>query len=144
MARNATPARRLGYVIGALVNLALLFAINVWPGWDSVPVLTDETPRVLGLLNLSLILSALANLVYIVYDPRWFVALTGVVTAAVGLLVLIRIWMVFPFTFSAFSTGADWGQVARIVLVVALLGAVAGLVVQAVKFFGRLLGLRPD
>ena len=45
---SAAPSRvgrRVGYAIGALVNVALLVALNVWPGWDAVPFLTRTSSR---------------------------------------------------------------------------------------------------
>lgn len=37
--RPAVAARRFGYVVAVLVNLALLYAVNAWPGWDALPFL---------------------------------------------------------------------------------------------------------
>jgi hypothetical protein len=48
-------ARRFGYTLAVLINLAILYVINVFPGWDAVPFLTDATPRVLMLLNVSML-----------------------------------------------------------------------------------------
>jgi hypothetical protein len=35
--RAPIAARRTGYVIAALVNVCIWFAINLWPGWARVP-----------------------------------------------------------------------------------------------------------
>lgn len=40
-----------------------------------------------------------ANLVYLLHDPRWLKALGDVVTTAVGLVAVLRMWAVFPFDF---------------------------------------------
>jgi hypothetical protein len=149
MPRDASPARaagrRIGYVIGALANLAMLYLVNVWPGWESVPFLTDETPRVLVLLNLSLIVGVVANLAYVAFDAPWFVALGGVVTTAVGIIVLARIWVVFPFSFTgtdSLTSAMNWELIARLALIAALVGSVIGLVVQFLRFLTRVSGPR--
>ena len=41
--RPPVAARRFGYVLAALLNAVLLYAVNVWPGWESVPFLTADT-----------------------------------------------------------------------------------------------------
>jgi hypothetical protein len=32
--------------------VSLLLVVNAWPGWESVPFLTDDTAGVIGVLNL--------------------------------------------------------------------------------------------
>ena len=83
--RPGTAARRFGYLVAVLVNGGLLYAANVWPGWEAVPFLTSETHQVLGLVNASILVSAAVNLVYLVTNPRWLRALGDVVTTGVGI-----------------------------------------------------------
>ena len=47
--RPPRSARRAGYLIGALLNGALLWLVNVSPGWQAVPFLTQEFDGVLPL-----------------------------------------------------------------------------------------------
>jgi hypothetical protein len=128
--RPTVAARRVGYVIAAAVNLGVLYLVNVWPGWSAVPFLTEDTTAILWLFNASLVLSAALNAAYAVYDPRWFKALGDLVTAGISLAVLARIWQVFPFDFG--TSTVDWVLVARIVLVVAIVGTAIAIVTQAV------------
>jgi hypothetical protein len=115
--------------------VAVLLAVNVWPGWRAVPFLTEETTAVLGLFNLSLLMGGFANVLYALFDARWLRAFGEMVTAVVGLAVLSRIWSVFPFDFGASSS---WSYLTRFVLLVALVGAGIGLVVNIVAL-GRLI-----
>lgn len=131
--RPGALARRAGYLIAAVVNAVVWYLANVHPTWHAVPFLTADTASVLPLFNLSLAATVVANLVYLAYDPRWLTAAGGVVTATIGLAVLARLLRVFPFDFSA---PGPWALVVRIVLVLAIVGAVIGLLVE----FGRLLG----
>lgn len=138
--RPGAGARRFGYVVSLLVNAAMLIAINSWPGWEALPFLTDDTPAVLGIVNASLIVSMAANLLYVAYDPRWFKALGDVVTTAVGLAAVIRLWQVFPFSFD--DEGIDWTLVVRILLVVGIVGSIIGIVVRAVALLRELFAPR--
>jgi hypothetical protein len=52
-AAPSVRSRRVGSVVGAIVDAALLWLIHGWPGWDVVPFLTVETPRVLGIVTAS-------------------------------------------------------------------------------------------
>lgn len=128
--RPSTASRRAGYVVSAVINTAVLYVIFAEPGWRALPILTDDTTRVLGLVALSGVVGICCNVLYLAADPRWLVALGGIATTGVGLVVLWRIWSVFPFDFGAWS-GA-WPLVARTLLLVAIIGSVIGVLVQVV------------
>jgi hypothetical protein len=133
--RTSPASRRVGYAIAVAVNTLILYLINIWPGWDAFSFLTDDFVRVLYLVNVSLVVSAAVNVLYLVYDARWFVALGGLVTTGVGLVVLTRIWQVFPF---AFSSDFNWALVVRVLLVLAMVGSGIALIVQSVQLVAGL------
>jgi len=130
--RQAVGVRRAGYVVSMLVNAAVLYAVNVWPGWAALPFLTPDAEQVIGLVNASIVVSLVANLVYLVRDPRWLRALGDLVTLSVGLAAMWRIWQVFPFDFSGSSF--DWTLVARILLGLGIVGSAIGIVTAIVGF----------
>src|SRR4051812_44953167 len=99
--RPSAAARRAGYVIAVMVNAAMLYGVNRWPGWDAVPFLTNDTELVLGFVNASILVSLAANALYLVRDPRWLKALGDGVVAAVGVATSVRVWQVFPFDVSS-------------------------------------------
>ncbi|KGJ73386.1 hypothetical protein GY21_11560 [Cryobacterium roopkundense] len=127
--RQRAGARRTGYALGLLINGAVLYAVNVWPGWQAVPYLTDEAGQLLGLVNLSLIAGMFTNAIYLIVDYPRLKALGDLVTLGIGIAVLVSVWQVFPF---AFPIGFDWNLIARIVLVLSLIGSVIGILVQLV------------
>jgi hypothetical protein len=128
--RAPLAARRLGYVVGGLVNGALLYLVNVWPGWESLSFLTDETASVVGLVSISLMVGIVVNLVYLAADPPWLKALGDLVTTGVGFLVLLRLYQVFPFDFGVYE---QLDTVARVVLVLLLAGTAIGVVADLVR-----------
>ena len=130
--RPAVGDRRVGYFVAVLVNAAVLYAVNVWPGWQALPFLTEDIRLVLGLVNASMLVSIVANMVSFVADPRWLKALGDIVTTAVGIAALVRMWQVFPFDFSGSSF--DWALVVRVAMGVAIGGSAIALVVAFVSF----------
>jgi hypothetical protein len=129
--------RRAGYVVAAVVNAAVLYAVNRWPGWETVGFLTDRTPEVLGLVNASLLVSLVANLTYLVHDgPRWR-ATGDLAVTAVGAAALLRIWRVFPFDFG--DSSIDWALVVHVLLAVGIVGSGIAIVVA----FARLVRGKP-
>jgi hypothetical protein len=136
--RPAVGARRAGYVVGVVVNAAILYGANVWPGWQVLPFLTQDMSTVMQLVNASLVVNLVANIVYVLADPRWLKALGDVVTTTVGLAALVQIWQVFPFDFGA--SAFDWGLVVRIMLGLAIFGSAIAIVVALVSFLKNVSG----
>ena len=127
--RLGVAARRVGYVAAVVINTVLWYVLNVRPGWRSASFLTDDTPQVLVLLNLSLLAGIVANLVYVLTDGPWVKTLGDLLTGTISLAVLIQVWRVFPFDFSAWTL--NWGVIVRIVVAVAAAGTAIALLVQA-------------
>jgi hypothetical protein len=96
-----------------------------------VSFLIADFERVLGVLTLSLVAGMVANLLYVVFDPRWFRALGDAVTTAIGLLVAVRLYQVFPFDFSGWSV--DWSWLIRLLLVVGVVASVVGVLAKVVE-----------
>ncbi len=132
--RRPGPAtRRFGYGIAVLVNAALLYAANVWPGWESVPFLTSDTTQVLGLVNASIIWTLLANVVYVGNDHPKVKASGDALGTVIGVAAMVRIWQVFPFDFGEGSF--DWALLTRVLLGIGIVGGIIGIVVNVVAFF---------
>lgn len=126
--RPSVAARRAGYVIAAALTAVFAYLVNVRPGWESLSFLTEETPQVLGLVNLSLAVGFVANMIYVFADPPRLKALGDLVTTSVGLVVLVRVWQVFPFDFEAYSFNV--ALLLRVLLIIAMVGSVIGIAVQ--------------
>ena len=129
-----TPApprrsRRPGYVVAILVNAVLLVLVNVWPGWEAVPFLTEATASVVTLVNVSLWVGIAINVIYLVADPRWLRQLGTVVSTAISLAVLVRLVRVFPFDFG--DATFDWDFWVRLWLWFLVIAVAIGLAAQA-------------
>lgn len=131
--RDRTAGRRVGHVVAVLVNLLLLYLINVSPGWDAVPFLTGETVLVLGLVNLSLWASVVAEALYVVWDAVWLRALGDIVTMGISLAATVRIWQVFPFDLTS-----GWEMATRVLLGIAVFGTLVGIAVALARLIRSL------
>ena len=130
--RTDRPAgRRAGYVIAVLVNAVLLWLINVSPGWQTLSWITDRFADVVWVINLSLIASIVANAIYVAYDPPRFRAACQIVISLIGLGASVLLLQVFPFDFSAYTL--PWATVARVVLVIAIVGSAISVLVEVVR-----------
>lgn len=136
--RPRTPVHRFGYVVAVLVNLTLAWLIAVWPGWDVVPFLTEETTEVLPFVYASIATGVLVNLVYVA-DDRPAVKATGeLLNALVGFVSVTRIWQVFPFDLDGQWVGWEW--LIYIALTVGAFGTAIGAIVQVVTLVRIALG----
>lgn len=136
--RPRTGVRRFGYVVAILVNLTLAWLIAVWPGWDVVPFLTQDTTEVLPFVYAAIATGVLVNLVYVA-DDRPTVKATGeLVNALVGFVSVIRIWQVFPFDLDGQWVGWEW--LIYVALAVGAFGTAIGAVVQLVTLVRIALG----
>jgi hypothetical protein len=123
-----STTRRTSAAAGVLANLVLMLLVNVWPGWDVVPFLTEETPDVLGLVNASLLTGIAVGLVQVARTDAWLAPAGSLVTSAVGLAATVRVLTVFPFDLSS-----GWETVVRVLLVVGVIGAAIGMLVAFVS-----------
>ena len=123
--------RRVGYLIAIIVNLVLLWLVNVTPGWQDVPWITYAAGQVVWLVNLSLIAGACANMLYLVFDAWWFKALGELTLALISLVVSVRVLEVFPFDFSAYPF--PWELLTRFILVIAIVGSFISAITQVVR-----------
>jgi hypothetical protein len=137
--RESRSSRKVGYLVAVLVNVIMLVIVNIRPGWRELPFLTEDLAGILWLVNLSMVVSAAVNVVYLWYDPAWFKSACQVGVSAVSLAASVRMLQVFPFDFSAYSF--NWSALTRLVLVLAIFGSAVAIVVDLVRLAGH--GISP-
>lgn len=134
-AGSPTAGRAVGYAFAALINIFLLFLINVWPGWQDFEFLTAAAGDLLPLVNLSLIIGMLVNAFYLISDPPWLRGLGDAVGAAFTLVILLLLVAEWPFVLP--NEGVEIGL--RIGLIVGAFGAFVAVVAGIVRFVKGLL-----
>lgn len=133
--RRTDDGRRLGYAIAVLANAVLLYCVLNVLEWDVLPFLTGAWAEVVPWSAGALVVSILANLIYQFDDSPPVRATGDVATNLIGLLAAYRLFEEFPFDFSAYAF--DWAIVARVLLVLAMVGAAVAIVVAVVGFLPR-------
>lgn len=139
--RSISTARRGGYFIAALVDVALLVLINVSPGWRAVPMLTDEAAGVVIVVDIALAIALVINLLCLVLPRRPLTAAGEVVSTAAGLVAMVRMAQVFPFAFTESTT--DWATIVHVALIWIIVVVSIALLVQLVALV-RVLASKED
>lgn len=125
------PGRRFGYGVAIAINVALLIFVQNILDWGTLAFLTDEFADVVPWISLGLAATILANLVYQFNDTRIIKSTGQILTNLISIFVTYQVLLVFPFDFS--GSTFNWELMFRILLVLAMVGAGIGVVVEAVK-----------
>ncbi len=131
MDRAPAPGRRFGYVVAVAINAALLWVTHQLLDWGWPRFLTEDFEELLPVITVSLVASMVANALFVLADPPWFKALCNAVTSAISFVVAVRTWQVFPFDFTSYAV--DWSTLARVVVIVAVVGSAVATVVNLVN-----------
>jgi hypothetical protein len=123
--------QRTGYVIAIVVNLAMFIVVQNILSWGWLPFLNEDFADLVPLLTMSIAASIVANVIYLARDSQSVRSAGQIAVNLISLYVTYQIWQVFPFDFSGYAF--DWAVVARVVLVLAMVGTGIGTVTEAVK-----------
>jgi hypothetical protein len=132
--------RRVGYVVAIVVNVLGLYIAHHLLDWGWPAFLTEQYSQLLPIITLSITATILANVAFLICDAGWLRSFGHAVTAAIGFVVALRTYQIFPFDFSGYTH--DWSGLARVLLVLAMLGAAIGCLVETIQFLTS--ALRPD
>jgi hypothetical protein len=138
--KSAKPRRskQPDYIAAIAANAIILIIVNEVLNWGILPFLTQDFKQVIPIQNISLAATIVFNAAFLFYDPDWFTSLLKMVLNGVGVAVVLRYMSVFPFDFSAYS-GFNWTVLARVMLVIGLVGCSIAIIVEAAKFVGALI-----
>lgn len=129
-AQRRLAGRRLASGLAASTSLVLLVLVGVAPGWRALPFLTVDTDRVIPLVTLSLVVTVLVGALQAVADAQWLRAAGGFVASTVAVMMLSRLWDVFPFAFD--DPAVDWAAITRGAIGLCVAGCVLSMIVQTV------------
>src|ERR1700674_330882 len=99
-ARARAGARSGGYLLAIVINVLLLYVVHHVVAWD-VRFITPAWNDVLWAVDLSLQATIVANVLFLIYDARWFHSLVQAVPAGIAVLSLWWMYQVFPFDFGS-------------------------------------------
>lgn len=134
-------ARRVGYVIAIVINVAMLVIVQNVLEWGWPAFLTDEFVDVVPWISLSLIASIVVNVIYQFDDSPTVKSIGQIGVNLISVWVTYTVLTVFPFDFSAYAF--NWEVVTRVVLILAIVGAGIGALVEGIKLVSSLSGPSP-
>ena len=123
--------RKASYVIAIVINVAMLVLVQNLLEWGWPPFLTDEFAEVVPWISFSLIASIIANIIYQVDDSQIVKSVGQLVVNLISVWVTYTVLTVFPFDFSGYQF--DYEIVTRVVLILGIVGAGIGALVEAIK-----------
>jgi hypothetical protein len=123
--------RRLGYGVAVGVNLVMLVVVQNVVEWGWPSFLTEEFAEVVPWISTSLLVAIVANLIYQFNDSPAVKSTGQILVNLVSIAVSYVVLQVFPFDFSGYDF--NWAPVARIVLILAIVGAGIGVLTEAMK-----------
>ena len=123
--------RRIGSLVAAALNGVMLWVTHQLLDWEWPSFLTAEFDDLLPWVTASFVVSIVVDVLYVVDDRVRVKASGDLLTAAVGLVVAVRTWQVFPFDFSSWAR--DWSWAIRVALVVGMVATSIGVVVALVR-----------
>ena len=123
--------KRFGYSIAIALNALFLFFVNNVLEWGLFSWLTNDFEQVIPILNFSLGLGIVLNAIYLIGDPPLLKSSTQLISNIVSLLVVVRMYRVYPFDFGAYSF--NWDLLMRIMLILGIVGTSIGIISELVK-----------
>ena len=123
--------RRFGYGVAIAVNLAMLIGVQYILEWGWLAFLTDEFAGLVPWISFGLATTIVANLVYEFNDTPVVKSTGQLLANLISIFVTFEVYLVFPFDFS--GSTFSWDVVMRVLLVLAMVGAGVGVLVEAVK-----------
>jgi len=130
-----SSARRFGYFMAIVVNIAMIYVANNILNWKWVPFLTEDFVLCLWAINLSLGASIFINFVFMFFDRKWFRSLMQAFSNVFAFISGYIFWRVFPLDLAdSLSSAVKLGLV--VILGLIALGTLVELT-QAVRYYNR-------
>ena len=103
---TSSGARRFGYFVSILVNIAMIYIANNLLNWGWLPFLTEDFVLCLWAFNLSFGANIFINFVFMFFDRRWFRNLMQAIVNVFGFISVYIFRQVFPLDLSSGLSGA--------------------------------------
>lgn len=126
--KGAGPARKIGYVVVIIIMFVILYLLRNYGDWH-FNFLTDEFPKALFYIEISIYATIFANILFVLYDNRWFKHLVQAVTDVAGALSLIMFYVIYPLNIGHGS----WDKWIKIGLLVIFGFTIISIIVNLVK-----------
>jgi hypothetical protein len=127
-------SRKSDYVTTLIITIALLYIFNNLIKWEAQLIINDKWLQVLPVLNISLSLAIVANMIFLFYHGRIFHYGARMVLDLFSLFVTYRLYTVFPFDFRRFFELGWLNTWFPYLLLLGTFGLVVAIVVRTARF----------
>jgi len=125
---------KAGYVFSIIFSFVALYVANNLLVWQ-VPFLTNEWTASLWVLNISITLTIIFNILFLIYDKIWFRSLLKMTLNIVSILFLTTFIYVYPLDFSSLSYESTLDLIIKIVLIISIAGTFIATIVEFTRIF---------
>ncbi|MEW6010775.1 MAG: hypothetical protein CIT03_03830 [Methanobacterium sp.] len=121
--------KKADFVVAIVVNIIIWYIANNILNWN-ISFITPEFSQVLGILNVLILSTIGANIIFLAYYRGWLHNLLKIILNVLGLLVASAFYQVFPFSFS--QEIYTWGVL--LALILAMVVYILMIFIEIIKF----------
>jgi hypothetical protein len=123
--RNIKREQKSEYFVAIIFNLIFYYIVNNLLNWQ-VYFITNSFNEVLWIINLSIIITIIGNIILLVYSPERFRHLMKIILNIVAFIAVYFVYIVFPFNF--YNSFYNWGF--SILMILAMIGIIIASIVE--------------
>jgi hypothetical protein len=120
--------RWYNYAFSIVINLILLYIVNNLIYWN-LSFISTTFSDVLWALNLTLVVTIIANVMFILYHKSWFKHATKIIVNITALIAAYTVLIVFPFIIN--QTFIALGL--KILFILAVIAAFVAIIVEIIR-----------
>ncbi|MGZ7119187.1 MAG: hypothetical protein ACXVH2_05730 [Methanobacterium sp.] len=120
------------YITAIIFGLIFLYIANNLLNWN-IYFITGALNQVLWIINLSIIVTIIGNILLLAYSPQWFRHVIKIIINIISLISIYFVYIVFPFNF--YNSFINWGV--SIFLILIMIGIVIAIIVEVYQFITR-------
>lgn len=125
MEETKIESKKSEYVAAIIFNLIFWYIVNNLLNWH-VYFITNAFNDVLWIINFTIIVSIVGNLLLLIYSPERLRHLVKIIINVVSFVATYLVWKVFPFNF--YNSFYDWCF--SILLILAMIGIIIATIVE--------------
>ena len=126
--KSSPTSRKIGYIVSIVFMLVFLYILRHLRDWG-VTFLNEDFEKCLFYIEISIYASIAAQVLFLLYDNRWFRHLVLGIANIFSALSVIMIYVIFPFDFG----DADWVKWVKIGLLIVFGITVITIIIEIVK-----------
>lgn len=123
--KNIKREQKSEYFVAIIFNLIFFYIVNNLLNWQ-VYFITNSLNEVLWIINLSIIITIIGNILLLLYSPEKFRHLMKIILNIVAFIAVYFVYIVFPFNF--YNSFYDWGF--SILMILAMIGIIIAIIIE--------------